>query len=66
MAQAVHNDEDCPNIENMKKLLLAGTVILPANPSFYSKPQSMEEIVDTVVFRIMDQLGFKENHSFRW
>lgn len=54
------------HLENMKNILLAGGMIIPANPSFYSKPQSIEEIVDTVVYRIMDQLGFKENHSFRW
>ena len=39
-------------IRNMELLLLAGAVILPANPAFYSKPQTIQEVADTVVARV--------------
>jgi 4-hydroxy-3-polyprenylbenzoate decarboxylase len=44
----------------------AGAVILPASPSFYSQPKSVDELVDTVVFRILDQLGLPVPGAFRW
>ncbi len=53
------------HIENMKTLTLAGAVICPANPSFYSKPKTIEELVETVVERILNLAGFTIN-SFRW
>ena len=53
------------HIRNMETLTLSGAVICPACPSFYSKPQSIEDLVDTVVFRILDLLGV-ENSGFRW
>jgi len=49
----------------METLTLAGAVICPACPSFYSKPQTLEDMVDTVVFRILDLLGI-QNEGFRW
>ncbi len=53
------------HLENMKLLTLAGALILPAIPSFYSKPKSIEELVDTVVDRIIDHLDMKQE-TFRW
>ncbi|MEO0639278.1 MAG: flavoprotein, partial [Bacteroidota bacterium] len=53
------------HIENMAKVTRAGGMMLPAIPSFYSKPTSMEEAVDTVVHRIMDQVGL-EPKTYRW
>ena len=53
------------HIENMKLLTLAGAVICPASPSFYSNPASIDELVMTVIDRIIDLAGF-ENDSFRW
>lgn len=53
-------------IENMRLLTLAGAVILPATPSFYSKPKTIEEAVDTVIARILDHLGVKNNLRRRW
>lgn len=53
------------HIENMRTLTLAGGMILPAIPSFYSRPQSMEELVDTVVHRILDQLDLPVS-TYRW
>jgi len=44
----------------------AGAVIMPACPSFYSKPQSIEQLADTVINRIMDRLGVPEEHAYRW
>jgi 4-hydroxy-3-polyprenylbenzoate decarboxylase len=41
----------------MKRVTLAGAVVIPASPQFYSKPQSIEELVDTVVAKILKHLG---------
>jgi len=48
-----------PLLENMKKLSRYGATILPASPSFYRKPQTIEELVDSVIDRIMVKLGFE-------
>lgn len=53
------------HIENMKTLTLAGAIICPATPSFYSNPKTIDDLVMTVVDRIIDLCGF-ENNSFRW
>jgi 4-hydroxy-3-polyprenylbenzoate decarboxylase len=54
------------HLKNMELLLLAGAVILPANPGFYSRPTSIEELTDTVVARVLDHLGVSNNLSPRW
>ena len=51
---------------NVVTLLEAGAIVLPAIPSFYSRPQSVEAVVDTVVWRILDQLGLPNPSAFRW
>jgi flavin prenyltransferase len=53
------------HIENMKKLTLAGAIICPATPSFYSNPKTIDDLVMTVVERIIDLAGFDSN-GFRW
>jgi 4-hydroxy-3-polyprenylbenzoate decarboxylase len=53
------------HINNMKTLTLAGAVICPATPSFYSNPETIDDLVMTVVNRIIDLAGF-ENNSYRW
>lgn len=53
------------HIENMRTITLAGGIILPASPSFYSKPQSFEELAATVVDRIVDQIGLTQD-VYRW
>jgi 4-hydroxy-3-polyprenylbenzoate decarboxylase len=53
------------HIRNMETLTLAGAVILPASPSFYSKPATMEELVKTVTDRALAIAGF-ELPSYRW
>lgn len=51
---------------NVVSLLEAGAIVLPAIPSFYSRPASVREIVDTVVWRILDQLGLPSARAYRW
>jgi len=53
------------HIRNMETVTLAGGIICPANPSFYSKPQTMEEIAATVVDRVLDLAGFTIK-AYRW
>ncbi|HPW27465.1 MAG TPA: UbiX family flavin prenyltransferase, partial [Tenuifilaceae bacterium] len=53
------------HIENMRTVTLAGGIIVPASPSFYSRPSSMEELVRTVVFRMIDLAGLELPH-YRW
>jgi flavin prenyltransferase len=53
------------HINNMKTLTLAGAIICPATPSFYSNPETIDDLVMTVVNRIIDLAGFDSN-SFRW
>jgi 4-hydroxy-3-polyprenylbenzoate decarboxylase len=53
------------HIKNMETVILAGGIICPATPSFYSKPKTIEEIAMTVVSRILDLAALK-NPSFRW
>jgi flavin prenyltransferase len=51
---------------NIVTLLEAGAVILPAIPSFYSRPSSLNDVVDTVVWRILDQIGLPNPRAYRW
>ena len=44
----------------------AGAVLLPAMPSFYTRPATFEELADTVVWRILDQLGLADPSARRW
>ncbi len=53
------------HIRNMETITIAGGIICPATPSFYSKPKTMEEVASTVVDRVLDLAGFKIN-TFRW
>ncbi len=54
------------HIKNMELLLLAGATILPANPSFYTLPQTVEQVVDTVVARVLDHIGLEHRLNIRW
>ena len=51
---------------NVVTLLEAGAIVLPAIPSFYSRPRSVTAIVDTVVWRILDQIGLPNSQAYRW
>ena len=54
------------HLENMLKLSHAGAVILPPNPGFYYHPQSLQEVIDFVVARILDHLGVSHQLTQRW
>jgi 4-hydroxy-3-polyprenylbenzoate decarboxylase len=53
------------HIRSMETLTLAGAIICPATPSFYSKPQTIDDLAMTVVNRILSLAGF-ESDSYRW
>jgi len=54
------------HVKNFELLLQAGAIILPANPSFYMRPQTIEQVVDTVVARVLDHLGLPQQLVKRW
>ncbi len=53
------------HINNMKTVTEAGGIICPASPSFYSKPQTFEQLAATVVDRAIDLCGLQQT-SYRW
>ncbi len=53
------------HLRNMTQLAEAGAVIIPAIPAFYSKPETIEQVADTVVHRILQRVGF-EVDAFQW
>lgn len=57
---------DFAGIKNMEKAKLSGSTILPASPGFYHKPKKIEDLVDFVVGKILDQLGIKHSLFDRW
>ena len=54
------------HLENMLRLSRAGAVILPPNPGFYQHPQSVADLVDFVVARILDRIGVPHTLMARW
>lgn len=54
------------HLENMLRLVRAGAVILPPNPAFYHHPQSIADLIDFVVARILDQIGVEHDLMRRW
>lgn len=54
------------HLENMLRLSQMGAVILPASPGFYHQPQSIDDLVDFVVARILNQLGIEQDLLKRW
>ena len=53
-------------LENMLRLSRAGAVIMPPNPGFYHRPQSVDDVIDFIVARILDQLGIPHQMMKRW
>lgn len=53
------------HLRNMTALTEAGAIICPASPSFYSKPNNLEELALTVVDRVLDLVGIKQE-TYRW
>jgi 4-hydroxy-3-polyprenylbenzoate decarboxylase len=54
------------HLENMLKLARMGVVILPPMPAFYNHPQTVADIVDHIVFRVLDQFGIDAPFAKRW
>lgn len=54
------------HLENMLKLARMGVIIMPANPGFYNRPQSVEQLVDFMVARVLDHLGLAHELMPRW
>ena len=54
------------HLENMLKLTNLGAIILPASPGFYMQPQSINELIDFIVARVLDQLGIEQDLMPRW
>lgn len=54
------------HLENMLRLSRAGARILPASPGFYHKPQTIAELVDHLVYRILDQFGIPHPSKTQW
>jgi 4-hydroxy-3-polyprenylbenzoate decarboxylase len=53
------------HLRNMETVTLAGGIICPATPSFYSKPKTIEEVASTVIDRVLDLAGIKID-TYRW
>ncbi|WP_286221966.1 flavin prenyltransferase UbiX [Marinobacter apostichopi] len=54
------------HLENMLKLTRMGAVIMPASPGFYHKPDSVQDLVDFIVARLLDHLGIAQDLMPRW
>ncbi|MCW5558024.1 MAG: UbiX family flavin prenyltransferase [Verrucomicrobiae bacterium] len=54
------------HVRNFELLLQAGAILLPANPSFYSRPATITQVADTVVARVLDHLGIPHSLQARW
>jgi 4-hydroxy-3-polyprenylbenzoate decarboxylase len=57
---------DLPGIKNMIYAKQAGAIILPAMPGFYHKPQKIDDLVDFIVGKVLDQLKIKHSLFKRW
>ena len=53
-------------MENMLRLGKAGGTIMPASPGFYHKPTQIWELVESIAYRILDQLGIEAKEAVRW
>jgi 4-hydroxy-3-polyprenylbenzoate decarboxylase len=54
------------HLENMLKLARMGVIMLPPMPAFYNHPQTVDDIVDHIVFRVLDQFGIAAPFAKRW
>lgn len=54
------------HVKNFELLIQAGATIIPANPSFYHRPATIEDVIDTVVARVLDHMGVEHHLSRRW
>lgn len=54
------------HLENMLKLTRMGAVVIPASPGFYHRPKAIEDLIDFVVARVLDQCGIDQDIMPRW
>ena len=54
------------HLENMAKISSWGAVIIPASPGFYTHPKTIDDMVDFIVARVLDQIGIDNDVSTRW
>jgi len=54
------------HLGNMERLATAGAIVMPASPAFYPKPSTVDELVDFVVGRVLDELGVENDLYRRW
>lgn len=54
------------HLEHMLKLTRMGTVVIPASPGFYNRPQTIDDMIDFVVARILNQLDIDQSLLPRW
>jgi flavin prenyltransferase len=54
------------HLRNFELLIQAGATLLPANPSYYTRPQTVQDVVDTVVARVLDHLQVSHRLIARW
>lgn len=54
------------HVKNFELLIQSGAVIIPANPCFYTLPKTIQEVIDTVVARVLDHVGVPQQLVPRW
>ncbi|MBD3159031.1 MAG: UbiX family flavin prenyltransferase [Candidatus Lokiarchaeota archaeon] len=54
------------HVENMRKVLRAGSSVLPASPAFWHKPESIESLVDSIVDRVLVHIGIEVDSDIEW
>ncbi|GAG72871.1 unnamed protein product [marine sediment metagenome] len=54
------------HLENMSKLSKLGVIIAPLMPAFYTKPETIDDLIEHTINRLMDLLGVPEEHAKRW
>jgi 4-hydroxy-3-polyprenylbenzoate decarboxylase len=54
------------HLENMLKLARMGVIMLPPMPAFYNRPQTVDDVVDHIVMRVLDQFGIEAPFAKRW
>ena len=54
------------HLENMLKLARMGVVMLPPMPAFYNHPKTVEDVIDHIVMRVLDQFGIEAPFAKRW